>query len=75
MSVAMRKSPVVTQHTYNNDVGDLVFAGQQRGAVVEAHHGARRLGAGCACWRCRLGRRLVGFVVVSPICSVVPVSL
>jgi hypothetical protein len=42
---------------------------------VEAHHGARRLGAGCACWRCWLGRRLVGFVVVIPICSVVPVSL
>lgn len=27
------------------------IAGQQRGAVFEAHRGARRLGSGCSCWR------------------------
>ena len=46
-------------------------AGQQRGA--EAHHGARRFGA-VLLWVVA-GLRLVGFVVVDPVSSVVPVSL
>ena len=52
-----------------------ITAGQQHGAVFEAHHGERRFGAVCCCWS-RSGRnRLGGFVVVDPVASVVPVSL
>ena len=49
--------------------------GQQRGAVFEAHHGARRFGA--ACWlRPVVARSMLnGFVVVDPGGSVVPLSL
>jgi len=52
-----------------------ITAAQQGGVVFEAHRGGRRLGAGCSCWRCLVGRRLVAFVVVDPDASVVPVSL
>jgi len=40
----------------------------------EAHHGARRFGAGCGLLMRRAGRILKGFVVVDPDASVVPVS-
>jgi len=60
--------------SHNND-SEGFTTGQQRGAVGEAHRGAARLGAGRCCRACWLGRRLVGFVVVIPVCSVVPVSL
>jgi hypothetical protein len=49
--------------------------GQQRGAVFEAHPGARRFGAALLLPCALAGPRLVGFVVVDPVSSVVPVSL
>jgi hypothetical protein len=49
-----------------------IGAGQQRGAG--AHHGVRRFGAAVLLGLVR-GLRLVGFVVVDPVSSVVPVSL
>jgi hypothetical protein len=52
-----------------------VCAGQQRGAVFEAHPGARRFGAALLLPCALAGPRLVGFVVVDPVSSVVPVSL
>ena len=53
-----------------------VFAGQQRGAFVPWRTMVREdSGAFAGCrWRW-LGVMLVGFVVVDPECSVVPVSL
>jgi hypothetical protein len=53
----------------------LVVAGQQRGVVFDAHHGARRFGAAFCLRRGWLARILVGFVAVDPDSSVVPVSL
>jgi hypothetical protein len=47
-------------------------AGQQRGAG--AHHGVRRFGVALLLGVVA-GLRLVGFVVVDPVSSVVPVSL
>jgi hypothetical protein len=51
------------------------LAGQQRGAVFEAHHGERRFGAALLLRLGLGGVMLVGFVVVDPDASVVPVSL
>ena len=50
-------------------VTNMASAGQQYGAVFDAHRGGRRLGAGSpplsvGVW----GRRLVWFVVVDPVC-------
>jgi hypothetical protein len=52
-----------------------VSAGQQCGAVFEAHHGARRFGVAGWLRPAFLGSMLKGFVVVDPVASVVPVSL
>ena len=49
--------------------------GQQRGAVFEAHHGAREFGAAWRCGPARVGSMLAWFVVVEPVASVVPLSL
>ena len=50
-------------------------AGQQRGAIFEAHHGARRFGVACCCRAGWSRLKLDGFVVVDPEAPVVPVSL
>jgi hypothetical protein len=52
-----------------------VCAGQQHGAVFEAHHGARRFGVACCCRAGWSRLKLDGFVVVDPEAPVVPVSL
>jgi hypothetical protein len=51
------------------------IADQQGGVVFEAHPGARRFGAALLLPCALAGPRLVGFVVVDPVSSVVPVSL
>jgi hypothetical protein len=51
------------------------IAGQQCGVVFDAHHGARRFGAAFCLPSWVAGGILVGFVVVDPDSSVVPVSL
>ena len=50
-------------------------AGQQRGVVFDAHQGARRFGAAFSLPVVVVGVIVVGFVVVDPDASVVPVSL
>jgi hypothetical protein len=50
-------------------------AGQQCGAVFEAHHGERRFGAAFLLQLGLGGVMLVWFVVVDPDAFVVPVSL
>ena len=50
-------------------------AGQQRGVVFDAHQGARRFGAAFGLPCVVVGVIVVGFVVVDPDASVVPVSL
>jgi hypothetical protein len=42
-SAISNRNPPRKTETYTSD--------QQRGAVFEAHRGARRLGSGCSCWR------------------------
>jgi hypothetical protein len=54
---------------------DLVFAGQQRGAVFEAHRGGRRLGVVALAGPAGGGGDWASSSWSIPIASVVPVSL